>query len=175
MEACRSATCTWIDAEYASTPQLARIVPVPIRVGMIRSSPRTCRWSFRDLRVYTAARNGSRKIFEISKSFPREETYSLTDQIRRAARSVHANISEAWKKRRYPASFVSKLSDADTEASEVQSWLDAAIDCGYVSRQQFDNLDDLYAHIGAQRNRMMDRPDQWCTRLTERMPNRKKK
>ncbi|MDC0935742.1 four helix bundle protein [Pirellulales bacterium] len=77
------------------------------------------------------------------------------------------NISEAWKKRRYPNSFVSKLSDADTEAGEVQSWLDSAIDSGYISQQQFDEFDDLYSHIGAQLNRMMDRPDQWCTRLAE--------
>ena len=77
---------------------------------------------FRDLRVYQAARECARQMFKLSKRFPVEERYALTDQIRRAARSVHANIAEGWKKRRYPASFVSKLTDADSEAGEVQSW-----------------------------------------------------
>ena len=79
---------------------------------------------FRDLRVYQSAREAAREIFALTKRFPVEEKYSLTDQIRRASRSVHANIAEEWRKRRYPASFISKLSDSDTEAAEVQSWLD---------------------------------------------------
>ncbi len=76
---------------------------------------------FRDLRVYQAARAGAKRIFEISRRFPAEEKYSLTDQVRRASRSVDANIAEAWRKRRYSAAFVSKLPDADSEAAEVQS------------------------------------------------------
>ena len=120
--------------------------------------------TFRDLRVYEAARKGSRKIFEMSKRFPSEEKYSLRSQIWRAARSVCANIAEAWKKQRYPASFVSKLSDADSEAGEVQSWLDAAIDCEYISQFESDEFDDMYSHIGAQLNKMIDRPNQWCSR-----------
>jgi four helix bundle protein len=85
--------------------------------------------SFRDLVVYQKAKEVSRTIFEISKGFPKEETYSLTDQIRRASRSIGAQIAEAWAKRRYARHFVSKLTDADAEQMETQHWVDEAYDC----------------------------------------------
>ena len=85
--------------------------------------------SFRELRVYQAAEEGARQLFLLTKRLPIEEKYSLTSQIRRASRSVHAHIVEAWRKRRYPASFVSKLSDSDAEAAEVQSWHDSVQGC----------------------------------------------
>jgi four helix bundle protein len=134
---------------------------------------RTTVKNFRDLRVYQAARSASLEIFVLSKKFPPEEKYSLTDQIRRAARSVSANIAEGWKKRRYPASFVSKLTDADSEAGEVQSWLDSCLDCDYITRQEFEDLDETYRRIGAQLNSMIQRPHQWCDRQASRNKVRK--
>lgn len=120
--------------------------------------------SFRDLRVYQAAREGAKRIFEVSKRFPSEEKYSLTSQIRRASRSVGANIAEAWRKRRYPASFVSKLSDSDAEAAEVCAWLDSALDCRYIDQPEFNDLNARYDHIGAQLRLMIDEPEKWCSR-----------
>ena len=119
--------------------------------------------SFRDLRVYQVAREAAQKIFEISKRFPPDEKYSLRDQIRRASRGVGSNIAEAWRKRRYPAAFVSKLSDADAEAAEVQSWLDSASDCNYINQDEFESLNDRYDHINSQLRLMMDQPEKWCS------------
>ena len=90
--------------------------------------------SFKDLRVYKLAFDIQQGIFNISKRFPAEERYALTDQIRRASRSIGANISEAWQKRRYVAHFVSKLTDADGEQAESQHWLDRAAACDYIGR-----------------------------------------
>ena len=87
-----------------------------------------------DLIVYRKAIEAVMQIFELSKSFPKEETYSLTDQIRRSSRSVPANTAEAWRKRRYQAAFVSKLNDAEGEAAETQTWLEIAVRCSYVDR-----------------------------------------
>jgi four helix bundle protein len=120
--------------------------------------------SFRELRVYQAARAAAKRIFAVSGRFPTDEKLSLTSQIRRASRSVSANIAEAWRKRLYPASFISKLSDADAEAAEVCSWLDSAIDCRYVTRTEFDSFDSEYNHIGAQLRLMMDSPEKWCSK-----------
>ena len=89
--------------------------------------------SFRDLEVYKLARQLSLEIFKTSKSFPKEEMYSLTDQIRRSSRSVGAQITEAWAKRRYKKHFISKLTDADGEQQETQHWIETALDCGYLS------------------------------------------
>jgi len=85
---------------------------------------------FRELRVYCQAFDAAMRIFELSKAWPMEERYSLTDQIRRSSRSVCENVAEAWRKRRYTAHFISKLSDADAEAGESQAWLDFALRCG---------------------------------------------
>jgi len=90
--------------------------------------------SYKDLRVYKAAMDAAMKIFEISKRFPPEERYSLTDQMRRASRSVCSNLGEAWRKRRYPAHFVSKLSDSEGEAEETRVWIEFAHRCRYITQ-----------------------------------------
>ena len=102
------------------------------------------------------------KIFESSKAWPKEERFSLTDQIRRASRSVCANIAEAWRKRRYVAHFVSKLSDADGEAAEAQAWLDFALHCGYISEDDFKELNQKYQLISGGLVKMMSEPKKWC-------------
>src|SRR5262249_15484375 len=89
-----------------------------------------------DLQVYRTAFDAAMTIFEMTKAFPKEETYSLTDQIRRSSRSVCANLAEAWRKRRYRAAFVAKLVDAEAEAAETQVWLEFAVKCEYANRDQ---------------------------------------
>jgi four helix bundle protein len=118
--------------------------------------------SFRDLRVYREAFLAAREIYQLSRDWPKEERYALTDQIRRSSRSVAANVAEAWRKRRYPNHFVSKLSDSDAEAAETQSWLDFALDYGYVTREQYDDIDDRYDKIQGGLVSMMSNKDQWC-------------
>ncbi len=117
---------------------------------------------FRDLNVYRGAFEAAAQVFELTKRFPVEERYSLTDQLRRSSRSICANIAEAWRKRRYPASFVSKLSDADAEAAETQVWLDMALRCGYLDAEGHRALIDRYDHICAQLSKMMAAADHWC-------------
>lgn len=97
--------------------------------------------SFRDLIAYKKAFALSMEIFVITKTFPKEETYSLIDQIRRSSRSVFASIAEAYKKRKYPNHFVSKLTDADMENGETQAWLDASLACNYINKEKYDELD----------------------------------
>src|SRR2546423_12500887 len=104
--------------------------------------------SFHDLKVYQAAREAAQLIFVVSKKFPPEERYALTDQVRRSSRAVKAMIAEAWARRRYKAAFVNKIDEALGEAYETQSWLDDALDCRYLSRQEFDDLDGRYDGIG---------------------------
>ena len=118
--------------------------------------------SFRELNVYKSAREAAREIFEISKTFPRDERYSLTDQIRRSSRAVNAMIAEAWAKRRYEAAFVSKVNDALGEATETQSWLDHAVDAGYITTAQFNELDTKWQQIGAMLNKMTERAHDFC-------------
>ncbi len=118
--------------------------------------------SFRDLAVYQKARKVSRAIFEISKDFPKEETYSLTNQIRRASRSVGAQIAEAWAKRRYEKHFVSKLTDADAEQMETQHWLDEACDCEYLDRKHTRELTEELMEIGRMLNSMVDKASSFC-------------
>ena len=101
------------------------------------------------------------EIFKMSKSFPVEERYSLTDQIRRSSRSVCANITEAWRKRRYPASFIAKLSDAEGEAAETQTWLQFAVECEYVSRDVARNLYSQYDAILGMLVTMINNPNAW--------------
>ena len=117
--------------------------------------------SYKELRVYKAAMDAAMRIFEISKRFPKEERYSLTDQIRRASRSVCSNIGESWRKRRYRAAFISKLSDSETEAEETRVWLEISWRCGYLSKSEADDLDFIYDRILAQLVTMIDRPEQW--------------
>ena len=118
--------------------------------------------SFRDLNAYKKAREAARAIFEITKSFPREERYALTDQIRRSSRAVNAMIAEAWAKRRYEAAFISKVNDALGEATETQSWLDHALDSDYITSAQFAELDASWQQIGGMLNRMMERAKDFC-------------
>jgi four helix bundle protein len=118
--------------------------------------------SFRDLVVYEKAENVSRKVFELSKSFPKEETFSLTDQIRRAVRSIGAQIAEAWAKRRYPKHFVSKLSDADAELQETQHWLSEAHACGYIDQVQSQALIAELEQIGRMLNSMIQKAHLFC-------------
>jgi four helix bundle protein len=118
--------------------------------------------SFRDLKVYQAAREAARSVFEFSKRFPLEERYSLIDQIRRSSRAVNAMTAEAWARRRYKAAFVNKIDEALGEAYETQSWLDDAFDSAYLSKETFDELDSRYDAIGGMLSRMIDRADDFC-------------
>jgi four helix bundle protein len=118
--------------------------------------------SFRQLHVYKLAFEVQQEVFEFSKSFPIEERYSLTDQIRRASRSIGANISEAWHKRRYAAHFVSKLSDADGEQAETQHWIASASACGYWPQSIQDKLEKKCQRIGGMLGKMMSDPEKWC-------------
>ena len=118
--------------------------------------------SFRDLRVYQLARAAAGEIFEASKSFPPEERYSLTDQIRRSSRSTKAMISEPWARRRYKAVFINKIDEALGEASETQSWLDDAFDCGYINSAQFEKMDADWRAVAAMLARMSDRASDFC-------------
>lgn len=104
------------------------------------------------------------QIFQVSKAFPAEEKYSLTDQMRRCSRSVCANIGEAWRKRRYPNAFVSKLSDAEAEAAETQVWLELATRCGYLEPTVSTELEQTYEHILGKLVNMLSHPDQWAIR-----------
>ncbi len=101
------------------------------------------------------------EIFELSKKFPVEEKYSLTDQIRRSSRSVCANLAEAWRKRRYQAAFIAKLSDSEAEAAEVQVWLKFAVECGYLEIDMGRNLYRNYNHIVGSLVNMINNPDKW--------------
>ena len=121
--------------------------------------------SFRDLNVYIAAIELQQEIFEITKAFPREEQYSLTDQIRRASRSVGANLSEAWQKRRYIAHFTSKLTDSDGELAETQHWLDTSLACEYISNENHEKLRLKCGEIGRMLGKMLKEPEQWCQRF----------
>ncbi len=114
-----------------------------------------------DLNDYKLSFEVGMEVFEISKKFPKEERYSLTDQIRRSSRSVSGNIAEAWRKRRYPKSFVAKLSDSDGESAETQVWLDYALTCNYIEQEEHDKLYDKYEHIMAMLTNMITKPEQW--------------
>jgi four helix bundle protein len=117
---------------------------------------------FRELRVYRNGFDASMAIFKVTKSWPADERYSLTSQIRRSSRSVCANIAEAWRKRRYEAAFVSKLSDADTEAAETQVWLEFALACEYIGKREYQELVRAYDLACGQLVRMMQQSRQWC-------------
>ncbi|MBM4143685.1 MAG: four helix bundle protein [Lentisphaerae bacterium] len=114
---------------------------------------------FRDLIVYQKASGVARRVFELTKPFPKEEIYSLTDQVRRSSRSIGAQIAEAWAKRRYPNHFVSKLTDADGEQNETQHWIDTAVDCGYLSDAQAREINDQTQEIGRMLQSMIDRAE----------------
>ena len=119
-----------------------------------------------DLDVNKRAFSASMRIFQLSKRFPKEETYSLTDQIRRSSRSVCSNLAEAWRKRRYEASFVAKLADSEAEAAETQVWLEFATSCGYLDEPTARELSDLYDAIIGTLVGMATHPGTWI--LTKR-------
>lgn len=117
-----------------------------------------------DLIVYKKTIEAAMTIFELSKSFPKEETYSLTDQIRRASRSVAANIAESWRKRRYKASFICKLNDAEGEAAETQTWIEIACRSGYIDRDVAKKLYIEYDEVIAMLMSMANNSDKWLPR-----------
>jgi four helix bundle protein len=115
----------------------------------------------RDLKVFQAAYQLAMRVFHESKTFPREERFSLTDQIRRASRSVVANIAEGFRKRQYPNAFVSKLADADGEGAETQVWIDLARDCGYLSPELAGELTTGYEEVGRMLGSMIAHPEKF--------------
>jgi len=117
---------------------------------------------FNSLLVYQKAKEVAGSIFEISKNFPREEIYALTDQIRRASRAIGAHIAEAWGKRRYEEHFISKLTDADAEQLETQHWLGIAVSCSYLTREQEKELKAQLQEIGRMLNGMMVKARLFC-------------
>jgi four helix bundle protein len=117
-----------------------------------------------DLEVFGRGFDAAMEIFEVSKRFPKHEVYSLTDQIRRSSRSVCANLAEAWRKRRYQAAFISKLSDAEAEAAETQVWIHFAVRCGYLDRSVGGALYHKYDRILATIVGMISHPEAWTLR-----------
>ena len=117
---------------------------------------------FKELRVYQIAFQAAMRIFELSKSWPRNEEYSLTGQIRRSSRSVCGNIAEGWRKRRYPNHFISKLTDADGEGAETQNWLEFAFACGYLAELDYRHLTDHYEQVARGLVGMMNHAEDWC-------------
>jgi four helix bundle protein len=114
-----------------------------------------------ELDVYKKAFDVAMQIFEASKAFPKEEQYSLTDQIRRSSRSVCANLAEAWRKRRYEAAFIAKLSDSESEAAEAQVWLEFAVKCSYLDRDQAGPIYQVYDEILRMLVAMINAPQSW--------------
>ncbi len=117
---------------------------------------------YRDLKVFQLSYALALEVFEISKSFPQEEKYSLTDQIRRCSRSVPANIAEAWRRRKYEKAFVNKLTDSSTEASEVEVWLDFCRDFKYMDDTKHHYLMERYAEVGKMLYSMIEHPEKFC-------------
>lgn len=117
---------------------------------------------FRELETYQKSRREAERIFELTRGFPKEETYALTDQIRRSSRAVGALLAEAWARRQYEAAFVNKVNQALGEAMETQSWLDSAYDCGYIDADMHEALDAEWQRIGGKLNRMIQYSDSFC-------------
>jgi four helix bundle protein len=122
---------------------------------------------FRDLKVWQKAMDAAMLVFELSKRFPKCEMYSLTDQVRRSSRSVPSNIAEAWRKRRYPAAFVSRLNDAEGEGAETQTHVEIALRCGYLSTEEARSLDHAYEEVLAMLASMASHPEKWTLRKPE--------
>ena len=117
--------------------------------------------SHRELNVYKIAFHNAMKIYSLSKIFPKEEIYSLTDQIRRSSRSVCSNIAEAFRRRKYPKSFSSKLNESEAEAAETQNWLDFALECGYINFETHQLIDKEYENIIGMLVNMQKHPEKW--------------
>lgn len=118
--------------------------------------------SHRELVVFKRAFAAAMRVFELTKSFPLEENYSLTNQIRRSSRSVAANLTEAWRKRRYQAAFIAKLSDAETEAAETQTWIEFALKCDYIDKPTVRELFQEYEELIRMIVSMINHPEKWC-------------
>ena len=127
--------------------------------------------TFRNLRVYQGALETCLQVFEVTKAFPGEERYGLVGQVRRSSRSVCANLAEAWHKRRYPAAFVAKLNDAESEAAETQVWVDMAQRCGYLGEETARRFHIAYDRILARLVKMEQCPERWTLNL---LPNTEK-
>ena len=117
--------------------------------------------SFRELRCYQAGFGLQQDVFKVSKTWPAEEKYALTDQVRRSSRSVGGNIAEAWAKRKYPAHFVSKLTDADGELQETSHWLTTALACEYITERQHADFQKRIEDIGGSLGKMMSMPEKF--------------
>ncbi|MGQ8338770.1 four helix bundle protein [Sunxiuqinia sp. A32] len=115
----------------------------------------------RDLKVYQQSFECAMNIFELSKSFPKEEIYSLTDQVRRSSQSVSSNIAEAFRRRKYPKSFSNKLNESEAEAAETQNWLDFALNCGYLDKDNYQKLNSEYDHVIGMLVNMQKYPEKW--------------
>ena len=114
-----------------------------------------------DLEVYKLSVDAAMRIFELTKQFPKQETYSLTDQIRRSSRSVSSNIAEAWRRRRYEKAFVNKLNESEAEAAETQVWLEYSVKCDYIDRDAAKEINQLYDHIIGKLVTMENNPVPW--------------
>lgn len=146
---------------------ITRRTTIPLKAGLGRKTMDAKRKSIRlnsirDLDVYSVAFETAMTIFKISQSFPKDEKYSLTDQVRRSSRSVCANLAEGWRKRKYQAVFINKLLDAAQKAAETQTWLEFAVHCGYIDKELFENLYEKYEHIFAMLNTMEKKADAFC-------------
>ena len=119
---------------------------------------------YQKLKVYQLAYKSAIEIFHLSKKFPKNETYSLTDQIRRASRSICVNIAEGYRKRIYPKHFKSKMTDADSECSETMVWLDFSKDCNYITKEEYDNLIKTYEEVGKMLGNMVKNPRKFLPR-----------
>jgi len=117
--------------------------------------------NFKEAKVYRLAFEQAMRIFETTKTFPKEETYSLTDQVRRSSRSVCTNLAEAYRKKRYPAHFISKMSDSDSENSETNVWIDFSLACKYIPTDMHRNWIDRNEEIGKLLNHMINNPDKY--------------
>jgi four helix bundle protein len=131
--------------------------------------------SFKDLIVYQKSRQLSKQVFRLTVGFPKEETFSLTDQVRRSSRSIGAQISEAWAKRLYPKHFASKLTDAQGETNETEHWIMTAVDCGYINTETASHLINQLEEIGRMLQRMIERAEDFQgddhKRVRESSPN----
>lgn len=117
---------------------------------------------YRDLLAYQKGYELAMKIFQLTRRFPTEERYSLTDQVRRSSRSVCTNIAEGYRRRRYKDYFISKMNDAETENTETEVWLDFCLDCGYITIEEQKQLTQLNAEVGKLLNYMINNPDKFC-------------
>ncbi|MBH8561093.1 four helix bundle protein [Nostoc sp. CENA67] len=127
--------------------------------------------SHKDLKVYQMAFDAAMKIFELSKKFPQEERYFLTDQIRRSSRSVCANLAETWRKRRYKAAFVAKLNECEAEAAETQTWIQFAVECNYLDINTGRELYRIYNQIIGSFVTMINNSSPWLMKGTFKSEN----